>query len=501
MTTNPERIVARVRKELDRLIDIVENMDVASDLVKMESTILRGVLELGRLLIVAFLARAAVTYKRAAAQHRSGKELPRHSERKGRYQTVFGTVCFSRSYYCGEKLGHYEMDAALNLPADGPSDFLRSLLERLALKMSYEDAGDLAADYFPISKSTRGVQNLIDQDSQDAKGYYEQAARPVIAAAETILVVQADGKGVPMVLDKTAAHSDGPETQPGRKRAGPGREGKKKMATVVTVATYAPQLRTAQQIVNNLFDKKTYEPTVSGHSFKRVWATMQGKDAAIAQSKIFVEQTSHAPIEHRVLLTDGERALKDRFRAAYPGLRHVLDLLHVLSYLWLGAEAQFGGNTASAKAWVRGATLRLLEGGAPAVVEELYRWAEASKAPAKYHPIETAARYLDGNLESMRYDEYLAKGWPIATGMVEGACRHVVKDRCERSGQRWTARGVEGMLRLRCVAENGDWDAYHAFRIRRRHKVVYGRTPEPLSRACDKPVYQFVAPIAYAEAA
>jgi hypothetical protein len=498
LTTNPKHIVAQVRKECDRLIDAVESMDVAFDLVQMESTILRGVLELGRLLVAAFLARAAARYKSAAAHHRSGNELPRHSERKGRYQTVFGTVLFSRSYYCGEKLGHYEMDAALNLPPDGPSDFLRILLERLALKMSYEDAGDLAADYFPISKSTRGVQRLIEQDSQDAQAYYEEATRPAIAAAETILVVQADGKGVPMVLDKTPRFPG--ETQPGQKRAAVRREGKKKMATVVTVATYAPQLRTPQQIVDSLFDKKTYQPTVSGHSFKRVWATMGGKDAAIAQSKIFVEQTSDAPIEHRVLLTDGERALKDRFGAAYPGFRHVLDLLHALFYLWMGAEAQFGGNTAPARAWVRGATLRLLEGGAPAVVEELYGWAEASKAPAKYHPIETAARYLDGNLESMRYDEYLAKGWPIATGMVEGACRHVVKDRCERSGQRWTTRGVEGMLRLRCVAENGDWDTYHAYRIRRRHEVVYDRKPELLSRAGDEPVYQFVAPIAYAKA-
>jgi hypothetical protein len=257
------------------------------------------------------------------------------------------------------------------------------------------------------------------------------------------------------------------------------------MATVVTVATYAPLTRTPEQIVASLFDDKTYIPAPNGHSFKRVWATMKGKDAAITQSKTFVAQAMSEQIVDRVLLSDGETALKQRLCSAYPDFVHVLDLIHAMSYLWLAAGAQFGKNSDKDKAWVREATLQMLSGKAQAVVEELYVWAEAAVAadcPSKYTPIETAAWYLDGYLDSMRYDLYLAKGWPIATGMVEGACRHVVKDRCERSGQRWTQHGVEGMLRLRCIAENGDWDAYHAYRIEQRHQNVYGRkptTPQP----------------------
>ncbi len=81
----------------------------------------------------------------------------------------------------------------------------------------------------------------------------------------------------------------------------------------------------------------------------------------------------------------------------------------------------------------------------------------------------------------MAYATYLARGWPIATGVIEGACRHLVKDRCELSGMRWTLAGAEALLHVRCVHENGDWDAYHAFRRRQRHQCLY-TVPYPEDR-------------------
>ena len=73
----------------------------------------------------------------------------------------------------------------------------------------------------------------------------------------------------------------------------------------------------------------------------------------------------------------------------------------------------------------------------------------------------------------MRYAAYLARGWPIAPGVVESACRHLVMGRCDLSGMRRTRNGTEALLHLRCVHENGDWDAYHAFRRRQRHQRLY----------------------------
>jgi hypothetical protein len=86
-------------------------------------------------------------------------------------------------------------------------------------------------------------------------------------------------------------------------------------------------------------------------------------------------------------------------------------------------------------------------------------------------------------LPFMDYPTYLANGWPIASGVIEGACRHFVKDRCELSGMRWNQVGAENLLRLRAVAENKDWDAYHTFRKQQRHIRLYGSpdsSPEPI---------------------
>ena len=74
----------------------------------------------------------------------------------------------------------------------------------------------------------------------------------------------------------------------------------------------------------------------------------------------------------------------------------------------------------------------------------------------------------------MNDDEYLAAGWPIGTGVIEGACRHLVKDRCELSGMRWSKEGAEALLQLRSVAENGDWNEFHAYRRAQRRLTLYG---------------------------
>ena len=95
------------------------------------------------------------------------------------------------------------------------------------------------------------------------------------------------------------------------------------------------------------------------------------------------------------------------------------------------------------------------------------------------------AGYLQRNLPFMDYARYLKNGWPIGTGVVEGACRHLVKDRMQLSGMRWTVAGAEALLALRAVNENGDWEAFHQFRRQRRHKQLYGK---PLNETWIDPV-------------
>jgi hypothetical protein len=124
---------------------------------------------------------------------------------------------------------------------------------------------------------------------------------------------------------------------------------------------------------------------------------------------------------------------------------------------------------------VEAQTLHLLSGRTPQVISELQRLACAPETPATQQTVLTkVANYFERNAAYMHYDQYLAHGWPIASGVIEGACRHLVKDRCELSGMRWTKAGVENLLRLRAVAENDDWATYRHFFQQQRHQRLYG---------------------------
>jgi hypothetical protein len=70
--------------------------------------------------------------------------------------------------------------------------------------------------------------------------------------------------------------------------------------------------------------------------------------------------------------------------------------------------------------------------------------------------VEACARYLTSNKEYLRYDQALASGWPIATGVIEGLCRHLIGDRLDITRSRWSVEGAEAILRLRAVTGNGD---------------------------------------------
>jgi hypothetical protein len=100
---------------------------------------------------------------------------------------------------------------------------------------------------------------------------------------------------------------------------------------------------------------------------------------------------------------------------------------------------------------------------------------------AQQTQLKLTANYFERNLPYMDYPTCLFKGWPIASGVIEGACRHFVKDRCELSGMCWMQSGAENLLRLRAIAENGDWDAYHTYRKAQRHLRLYGK-PWPVPK-------------------
>ena len=172
-------------------------------------------------------------------------------------------------------------------------------------------------------------------------------------------------------------------------------------------------------------------------------------------------------------MTDGERALQIRVNRKL-NVTLILDLMHVLEKLWKAAYVFHAEGSLEADLWVLDHTFRVLFGDVGQVVKGIRQsTTKRSLSGAKRKTLLGVADYLHRNRVRMRYDEYLAHGWPIASGSVEGACKNLIKDRMERSGMRWTEPMAEALVQLRAIYLSGDFDRYWQFHIEQDQRRLY----------------------------
>ena len=154
----------------------------------------------------------------------------------------------------------------------------------------------------------------------------------------------------------------------------------------------------------------------------------------------------------------------------------ILDLFHVLERLWKVAWCFFEEKAQKRQAhqWVEERLRRLLEGKVDAVVRGMrYQATQRGLKGQERKTVRGAAEYFERNRDRMKYDEYLAAGYPIGSGVVEGACRHLVKDRLERAGMRWIPDGAQAMLDLRATYLNGEWEAFWVYHVEQEDNRLY----------------------------
>lgn len=470
MSTNSQEIVQQVRTEFEALITnmILSTPQQALTADTMERNLWKCMLQLGRGLIAAFLVHRAEEVAPPNVTHNEAAPLPYHDQVERSYHCVFGKIRFARRYYYRPGQGAFPADADLNLPTNACSDMVREWQERLGAYLPYTEANSILESFLGHAFSNRALQEALEQDAEQVLAFYEQADPHLPDPNATILVVQADGKGVPLVK-QGALHAP---VRPG-KGAKPG----KKEAVVTSVYTLVPAPRTPESVVTSLFHPEIQTSPLprSGPHNKWLWATLEGKSAALAVTAEQVRRREGTHLRTRVALTDGAEALQSRVLTQFPDFTLVLDFIHADEYLWKAANALLGETDEQRAAWVEARTLQMLCGQSTAVITDLNVLAarqETSKTARQV--LISVAGYYERNQAYMHYDRYLAAGWPIASGVIEGACRHLVKDRCELSGMRWTQAGAEALLRLRSVAENGDWESFHAYCRRQRQLRVYG---------------------------
>jgi hypothetical protein len=471
MSLNSDGIVQNIRAEFESMLQYVqESEEKTAD--EVERNLFRQLLGLGAQLMLLFFLMRSREYTRPGWTTKEGMRLPYHGKNTRGYYSIFGKLPLSRPYYYKKGVGKCSpLDEGLSLGDDCYSDLMRELAEFLGVDVTYAKVRQFWSRLLGQTLSTQAIQGMVAKDAAEVKAYYQQKEAPDVASEATILVAQADGKGVPMVRETPVA----PKRHLGKGE----KRGKKKEAIVTSCYTIESHTRTPDEVVASFFHPESSSSSASqqrtGPRNKHVWATLDGKDAALSRLTIQTTNRDGAHILHRVALTDGCEALQSRVETHLPDFTLILDFVHASEYLWDAANALHGEHSPKRDIWAEQQTLQLLSGQTQSVIAELVRLVQKPRwSQAKRKAFTSAANYFQRNQPYMHYKDYLANGWPIASGVIEGACRHLVKDRCELSGMRWTQDGAESLLHLRAVAENDDWDAYHQLRKEQRHLRLYG---------------------------
>jgi hypothetical protein len=398
-------------------------------------------------------------------------------------ETVFGTVTVERLAYRAPGVGNlHPADATLNLPVERHSHGLRKLTALEAARGSFQDATDAISRQTGQLLGKRQVEELASLAAMDFEDFYE-TRRPARSKPSDLLVLSADGKGIVMRADALRTRA------PARPRAGPAkpslsgdqRQGRKRMAEIGAVYDATPAPRTAADILPSA--APGYEPAPGPVAVNK-WLCASVVTAPAAVIKRVFDEAERRDPKHRrtwIALVDGANHQIDRitFEARKRELKVtvVVDFVHVLQYLWNAANCLHPNDDQAAERWVHHQAIRVLQGHARKVAGTIRRQATAARLDcAARKPADEAANYLTNKSPYLDYPTALTQGWPIATGIVEGACRHLVKDRMDITGARWGLAGAEAILKLRAIKANGDFEAYWRYHLaQERHHVHEAR--------------------------
>ena len=455
---------------------------------KLEEFVIEQGRELQRLLLQAHMELRAAREERVEVRGADGvrRTMTRASMRP--LMTLVGEVDVERlAYQARDVPGLHPMDASLNLPREQYSHGVRHFVAENAALLSFDDVRRLLVKRTGARVPKRQIEELSVRAAVDFDAFYEERRAAEGMAEPTrfrdLLVMTFDGKGIVMMPEalrpatkkaaKKAVRKLATRLTAGEKR------NRKRMAQVAAIYTVPRHVREPEDVLADLSGasarSRPERPKVTN---KRVWASVEHEPEIVIE-EAFREARARDPKHQRqwVVLVDGNKdqlAIIKANREKLGAVWIVVDLIHVLEYLWRAAHALLGDATTEAEAWVQEQLLSLLQ-DRPAGELAMTMRVAARKEKLQRRELEAvcdAANYLETYADYMRYGEALAMGLPIATGVIEGACRYLVKDRMDRGGARWTLKGAEAVLRLRALRTSGDLDSYWDFHLReelRRH--------------------------------
>ncbi len=464
---------------------------------EVEGGIFRRVLEIGRHALELFFRLCGTGDQGKWISLSKGKKVRRLNDlHKREYCSILGIFERYRAVYgSGEKkkIQCVPLDAQLSLPESKFSYLLQDWSQSIAVDGPFEKVNDVLKRILGLNQSVNSLERMNRKRSETVTDFWDNETPPPLEEEGALLVCQTDCKGVVM---RPESKKDPEEEQaiqtPSFNKQGEGtKEGKKglkKMALLGTAYTVDRYIRTPEEFLDALFRDSTKEEDIPARPrplFKPLRASLLRDEQETMQpsyDEIFSWLAQEVKLRNPdgtkpvPFVMDGQESLWTALKKYFPDqeLIEILDIIHVTSYVWDAAHLFYKKGSTEALRFSKERILRILEGEIEGVVRGM-RWKGTYDhlSDEKCEELERICGYLEKNSHRMAYDENLAAGYPIASGVIEGACRNVVVDRMEHSGMRWVMEGAHAMLGMRCIQLSDSWDEFTRFRIQKECDRLY----------------------------
>ena len=481
-----EQSILDCDNEVKELFQHLQKNSERLDAYEMGKDIFVLAMKIGRIAMQGYFAKKGPGDVGEILELKDGTKMQRQSKLRSRkYFSIFGKFDVFRTYYYtkGEE-GAFPLDAAANLPKRSYSYLLQKWMDLCSVRDSFDESNITLSSLLGIDISQSNFEIINRESAINYDEFYKNKKLPDSDDEGEIQVIQFDGKGVPMIKSEAAKI---------KSRLGKGEKRQKKKEAMVGIDyTVDRDVRTPEQVAKNLIypeeAKKTKKesednsPCVRAKNIRRM-ASLERPKAEV-MNEIVNEATRRNSDKKRpmVVVMDGALCLWNAISLILAGIGikwvGILDIIHVVEYLWSVGNALNGEKTLESEKWVYSHLLSILQGRVGRVIGGLKqiltkRGDKLTKTQKK--AIEDVITYFKNHRQWMKYDDYLKEGYPIGSGVVESTCGHTVKNRMEGTGRRWSIKGAEPMLLLRSVYTSNDWDEYLCAHRHIEGQKLYGK--------------------------
>lgn len=476
----------RIQEEVANLVALSEYyIEEEQGLHEIEKGLLTQLLSLGLLLLKCIIEAKS---KQLDNYELSVKSYKGTGVRTRKYLSLFGLLEIKRRSYWSRAVGQiFKLDELLKLPKSIYWSYnLQDLIGTNSTETDYRESVRIVNELLDLGLSGKSSERNTDRLGTYVEKFYE--LNTYQSEEEGLhFMCGYDGKGVPKIKPALSIRNN-----PKERLARGEKRGVKQMATVSITASFTAQQKDSQSILLGLMgreewriDEKNSNSTKKEETDNRFYKNIHRRGFLADQEKAIeygIEELKArmkdpksrfvVPIDAGIGLEDKVLACikKHKLKSKFDGI--VLDIVHVSEYVWESATAIFGEKSKFRRPWVRNILEDLLEGKTEEVIEELLLHRDkTSLTKSKVTQLNKTIKYFTNHKHKMNYQWFLKKGYPISSAIVESTCKHLIKDRMEQSGMRWSSIGAQNMMDLRAVKINGDMNEFMEYVIQSDRKT------------------------------